>query len=629
MIAKLTTGNGFSGCVRYDGKIGTAEDLACFIDANGVSFDYDLNGNLVIDPKQVAWDFRQQVMGYTGDGTIRKPVYHWSLSYSPKDNLTEAQMLEDAHTFLKRMGFDDTQYLIAAHYDKEHKHLHVIANIVDNQGKRIPTMGLIDKAHQVAAAITKERGYVWGEKANKETIDKAHKPQEKVRMLLKPIVQEALAKSASLDDLKKQLQAKGVSCEIKIAEDGKRGGISFGYKYDGQLHTFRGSSLDRQLSFGYVNKAIHDNAKQAQAETFKINRELKNEYWQNYNEKYRPQYLQLKESCDKSFSLYKDARDNYGICSEAIKEKYNELRSVYSQMNALQEEVQKASTAKGIVTALSALVFCMNPVAGIALGLVGRTIAEAEKSASIEARRSLRSQAAVIRDSISELKTHQAVLRQDKTDKLKVYVENKEAKAALQTEISNLKAILDKKLEEPRTLKGFAERYAKHVAEQQPSAPRPSSSLSSSLAKYNRKGEILQVFKSASDENSLRLGLASHGLSMQEVSSRRGVEDITITAGGENSFTVNVSTFGQEFLHSVLEQYAAATKKKPAYKTEMELQRVQRIRPTQAINQDVARQIQQEKAREQAQKASQAVKNTVSQVNNTASEVRKGGVKIR
>lgn len=167
------------------------------------------------------------------------------------------------------------------------------------------------------------------------------------------------------------------------------------------------------------------------------------------------------------------------------------------------------------------------------------------------------------------------------------------------------------------------------MAEQQPSAPRHSSSLSNSLAKYSRKGEILEVFKSASDENSLRLGLASHGLSMQEISSRRGVEDITITAGGENSFTVNVSTFGQEYLHSVLEQYATATKKKPAYKTEMELQRVQRIRPTQAINQDVARQIQQEKAREQARQSSQSTRNTVSQVNNIASEIKTGGVKIR
>ncbi|MBQ0070998.1 MAG: hypothetical protein KBS81_03955, partial [Spirochaetales bacterium] len=63
----------------------------------------------------------------------------------------------------------------------------------------------------------------------------------------------------SLDDLKKQLQAKGVSCEFKIAEDGKRGGISFGCEYEGQLHPFRGSSLDRQLSFGWVLKTIEKN----------------------------------------------------------------------------------------------------------------------------------------------------------------------------------------------------------------------------------------------------------------------------------------------------------------------------------------------------------------------------------
>ena len=107
-----------------------------------------------------------------------------------------------AKDFMQRIGFDDTQYMISAHYDKAHEHLHIVANLVNNRGERIPTMGLIEKAHEAAAAITRERGYQWGETAKKEAVENAHKPHEKVRMLVKPIVKEAVAEARSLDELK-------------------------------------------------------------------------------------------------------------------------------------------------------------------------------------------------------------------------------------------------------------------------------------------------------------------------------------------------------------------------------------------------------------------------------------------
>src|SRR5574344_1776974 len=141
-----------------------------------------------------------------------------------------------------------------------HEHLHIVANIVNNRGERIPTMGLIEKAHEAAAAITRERGYQWGETAKKEAVEKAHKPHEKVRMLVKPIVKEAVAEARSLEELKTVLASKGISCVFTVASDGRRGGISFAYEYEGQLHTFRGSSLDRQLSFGYIKAAIDKNS---------------------------------------------------------------------------------------------------------------------------------------------------------------------------------------------------------------------------------------------------------------------------------------------------------------------------------------------------------------------------------
>lgn len=266
MIAKLTTGNGFAGALKYDlreGKLvemnGALPETVRVLDAKDVCFDYDEAGNMVLDVKQVAWDFRQQAMAYGGRNPIEKPVYHWALAYHPDDQVSDEQMLKDTEEFLDKMGFGNTQYVVIAHHDTDHPHVHVIANIVDNDAMRIPTYKMIEKAHKVAADITKKKGYTWGEKASKKTVENAHKPHEKVRMSIEPIIKRAVLESVSFDQLQTKLIKKGISCQIKEASDGKRGGISFGCKYKGQQHTFSGSSVDRQLSFGRIKQKFEFN----------------------------------------------------------------------------------------------------------------------------------------------------------------------------------------------------------------------------------------------------------------------------------------------------------------------------------------------------------------------------------
>lgn len=266
MIAKLTTGNGFSGALKYDlrdGKLvetnGTLPDQIKVLDAKDVCFDFDDDGNMVLDVKQVAWDFRQQAMAYNGEKPIEKPVYHWALSYHPDDEVTDEQMLQDTEEFLGRMGFSNTQYVVTAHRDRENPHVHVIANIVDNDGKRIPTYKMINKAHKVAADITKKKGYTWGEKATRKTVENAHKPHEKVRMIIESVIKKAVLESVSFEQLQRKLTKEGISCQVKEATDGKRGGISFACQYKGQKHTFSGSSIDRQLSFGRIKQTFEFN----------------------------------------------------------------------------------------------------------------------------------------------------------------------------------------------------------------------------------------------------------------------------------------------------------------------------------------------------------------------------------
>lgn len=438
MIAKLETGNGFGGALRYDVRAGkgTAKELARVLDAYGVSFDFDEKGDLLINPKQVGFDFRQQTMGYTGEGVIRKPVYHWVLSYSPKDNVSEEQMQKDAKEFLKRIGFDDTQYVMTVHYDKEHHHLHIVTNIVNNQGKRIPTLGLIDKAHEAAAAITKENGYTWGEKMKKENVrdNKMHKPHERAREIIEPMIREALAESKSFERFQEKLEAKGISCKITQAQDGKRGGISYAYEYEGQEHSFRGSSVARDLSFGQVNAKIKKNEKAAG-----IQRDIF-----NFLPSIHPNILSIWKNT--SYLCYEAVKKEQLSYRNETFNKYKEVYSLYKQYNELAENRNNENDIVKNTEILCAIIALWNPiVAGIVL-VLGYISDDIRRKTSLEQKKRLILQIESIRKEIKELEIKKAEIDAQRIYRLKEYLN---AKQCYQTYKDSLK-VVDKVISETK-----------------------------------------------------------------------------------------------------------------------------------------------------------------------------------
>lgn len=70
---------------------------------------------------------------------IRTPVYHISLSFSKQDSgkLTDDLMVKIAGEYMEKMNIKNTQYIVVRHYDREHPHIHLVINRVDNDGKTI------------------------------------------------------------------------------------------------------------------------------------------------------------------------------------------------------------------------------------------------------------------------------------------------------------------------------------------------------------------------------------------------------------------------------------------------------------------------------------------------------------
>ena len=67
----------------------------------------------------------------------KQACFHSALSFYPGENPGDAKMVQIAKEYLEGLCIKNTQFAIAKHTDKAHIHLHVLANMVNNQGESI------------------------------------------------------------------------------------------------------------------------------------------------------------------------------------------------------------------------------------------------------------------------------------------------------------------------------------------------------------------------------------------------------------------------------------------------------------------------------------------------------------
>lgn len=67
---------------------------------------------------------------------LDKPVYHFSLSWSPQERPDQAEMLTAARGSLEALGMGNRQALVVEHTDRAHRHVHVVVNRVSPEDGR-------------------------------------------------------------------------------------------------------------------------------------------------------------------------------------------------------------------------------------------------------------------------------------------------------------------------------------------------------------------------------------------------------------------------------------------------------------------------------------------------------------
>ena len=124
MMAKIVKGSDFKGVVNY----------ILDKDKNAQVVAYE--GLFMENRDTIAMSFNAQSQM---NGKVTKPVGHIALSFSKEDEprLTNRVMAGIALEYMERMGIRDIQFFIARHFDKEHPHVHVAFNRIDNNGNTI------------------------------------------------------------------------------------------------------------------------------------------------------------------------------------------------------------------------------------------------------------------------------------------------------------------------------------------------------------------------------------------------------------------------------------------------------------------------------------------------------------
>ncbi len=120
-MAKIVKRSDFKGVVDYILDNGKNAEVAAY------------DGLFMENRDTIAMSFNAQSRM---NGKMSKPVGHIALSFSKKDEprLTDRAMASIALEYMERMGIRNTQFIITRHFDKEHPHVHIAYNRIDNDG---------------------------------------------------------------------------------------------------------------------------------------------------------------------------------------------------------------------------------------------------------------------------------------------------------------------------------------------------------------------------------------------------------------------------------------------------------------------------------------------------------------
>ena len=242
MMAKIVKGSDFKGVVDYilDKSKGTQV----------VAYD----GLFMENKETIAMSFNAQSQM---NGKVTKPVGHIALSFSKEDEprLTNRFMAVVALEYMEQMGIKNTQFFIARHFDKEHPHVHIAFNRIDNNGSTISDRNERLRSTRICKELTQKYGLHMSD--GKENVKRNRlKEPDKTKYELYDILKREVGRCGNWNVLVANLKRQGV--EVAFKRKGQTDEVQ-GVVFTKNGYRFNGSKVDRHFSYSKIDAALQRN----------------------------------------------------------------------------------------------------------------------------------------------------------------------------------------------------------------------------------------------------------------------------------------------------------------------------------------------------------------------------------
>ena len=245
MMAKITKGSDFKGVMDY------------IIDKNKGTQIVAAEGLFMENKDTIAMSFNvQRQMNIK----VSKPVGHIALSFSKEDEprLTNRIMASIALEYMERMGIRDTQSLIARHFDKEHPHVHIAFNRIDNNGNTISDRNERLRSTRICKELTQKYGLHMANGKDNVKRERLKEP-DRTKYELYDILKKEVGRCGNWNVLVANLKRHGV--EVHFKRKGQTDEIQ-GVVFTKNGYRFNGSKVDRRFSYSKIDAVLQHNRRE-------------------------------------------------------------------------------------------------------------------------------------------------------------------------------------------------------------------------------------------------------------------------------------------------------------------------------------------------------------------------------
>jgi hypothetical protein len=247
MIGKISKGQSFSGVLRYlENKV--SQGVGTRIGSNM----YGKTENQLSNEFEIVSSQRPN---------LGKPVFHASLNLAPGEKLSDKQFMEMAHKYMNEMGFSENQFLVYRHFDREHDHIHIVANRVNMAGKTVTDKNDFRKTEAILRSFEQEYGLKKVENSQESKARQLSKGQIEyyrrtgevpAKTQIAAIIDDSLQRRPSLPKFIDDLQKNGVNV---VFHGNKQ--KAFGISYELEGSSFKGSNIGRGYTWSKIQKQLN------------------------------------------------------------------------------------------------------------------------------------------------------------------------------------------------------------------------------------------------------------------------------------------------------------------------------------------------------------------------------------